>query len=121
MKKYIYYLFLIIAAFMLVDLVFPKFFRSTPKDELISKTEDKLTNSMNDPESYEFVSFEEDYVYSDSIRKSDEKFNKEEKVNLNYKYHLLTFRGKNEMGALILDEVLVKSSDNVVLELIDVK
>lgn len=120
MKKIIYYLCLIIACLMLIDLVFPRFFSNKLEDRLINKAEDKLINSMNDPDSYEFVSFEEDCIYSDSIRKSDEEFNKEMNTNSNYNYYLLTYRGKNKLGALILDEVLVKCSDDIVIELIDV-
>lgn len=93
--------------------------KEDPKAELLEKAEDALIKSMNDSDSYEFISFEEDYTYSDSLRKSDEQFFKEEKIDLNNDYHLLTFRGKNKLGAKIIDKVIVKSSSNVFLELID--
>ena len=121
MKKILYYVFLVIAMLMLIDLVFPKLRNSNPEDELLSKAEKELKLSMNDNDSYEFISFEKDYTYSDSLRKQDYLFFKEEKINPNNDYHLLTFRGTNKMGVKIIDEVIVKSSDNVFLEIIDVK
>lgn len=95
-------------------------FDKEPKEKILSDSEEALISGMNDPESYEFVSFDKDYIYSDSLRKSDKEFYKEEKTNPNYEYYLLTYRGNNKMGAKIIDKVIVKSSDEYFLELIDV-
>lgn len=95
-------------------------FNKEPQEKLLSDAEEALISSMNDPDSYEFISFDKDYIYSDSLRKSDEKFFKEEKMDPNNDYYLLTFRGNNKMGAKIIDKVIVKSTDEYFLELIDI-
>ncbi|WP_353167916.1 hypothetical protein [Flavobacterium sp.] len=95
-------------------------FNKEPQEKLLSDAEEALISSMNDPDSYEFISFDKDYIYSDSLRKSDEKNFKEEKMDPNNDYYLLTFRGNNKMGAKIIDKVIVKSTDEYFLELIDI-
>lgn len=67
----------------------------TAEDELYSTAREVLKQAMNDPESYEKVSFEEDFS------KSSE--------NPEIKYFKLSYRGKNSFGGLVLSEVYVKA------------
>lgn len=120
MKKIILYILVSVIVLMLGDILYEKYINISPEEKIISDAEYKLKSSMNDDSSYEFVSFEEDFIYSDSIRKLDEKFNEDEKFDTKYDYFLLKFRGKNKMGAIILDEVLVKSTEGVFIDIIDI-
>jgi hypothetical protein len=67
----------------------------TAEDELYSTAREVLKNAMNDPDSYEKVSFEPDYSKSSEM-----------------KYYKLTYRGKNGFGGLVMGEVYVLATND---------
>lgn len=83
-----------------------------PKDALISKAESELKKTMHDPSSYEFVSFDEDLKKESDEKIEYEKLNIKVDYRLNARYYKLTYRGKNMMGALILNDIYVVASDD---------
>ena len=92
-KKIIYAVLAILTIVLLVD-IYNSYM--TPERLLRMEVEDQLKESLNDPSSYEFVEF---YKNPISI----------ENKNPNAEYFTLEFRGKNKLGALILDEVKVQA------------
>ena len=97
---------------ILVFICFYSCKQPTPKDLLIEKAEIELKKSMHDPSSYEFVSFEEDIQkQSDELIKSNE-LGIEPQYKSNVRYYKLIYRGKNMMGALILNEKYVVCSND---------
>ena len=86
--------------------------KSTPKDVLIEKAETELKKSMHDPSSYEFVSFEEDLQKLSDVKIQNTKLGIEPEYQSDVRYYKLTYRGKNMMGALILNETYVVCSND---------
>ena len=84
----------------------------TPEENLLAEAEAELKLNMNDPSSYEFVSFEIDDLKKIKDQEEIKKLNMEE-FNMNNDFYLLTYRGKNKMGALILDEIYVKTDKDM--------
>ncbi len=93
------------------SIIYNEFIHKTPKEKLISEAENELKKSMNDPGSYEFVSFEEDAIKEMEDQKQIKELDMQE-YNMNDRFFKLTYRGKNKIGALIIDEVYVKASND---------
>lgn len=86
--------------------------KSTPKDILIQKAETELKKTMHDPSSYEFVSFEEDFEKELDVQMTSDLSKIQEGYKRDFSYYKLTYRGKNMMGALILNETYVVCSND---------
>ena len=86
--------------------------KSTPKDILIQKAETELKKTMHDPSSYEFVSFEEDLQKLSDVKIQNTKLGIEPEYQSDVRYYKLIYRGKNMMGALILNETYVVCSND---------
>lgn len=82
------------------------------KSILISKAEEELKISMHDPSSYEFVSFEEDLQKESEEQMKNKELNIEPEYQSDSRYYKLTYRGKNKVGALILNEIYVIASND---------
>lgn len=100
----------VISIFILSILIFGC--SKDPKSILISKAEEELKISMHDPSSYEFVSFEEDFQKKADEQIENKKLNFEPEYQSDSKYYRLTYRGKNKLGALILNEIYVIASND---------
>jgi hypothetical protein len=68
------------------------------------KAEDALKDKLNDPGSYEFVSFEND-VISGIFERND----------TNTKYYILNFRSKNGFGAVTLGSSRITTKNGFVM------
>lgn len=129
MKKYL---------IILVCICFFNCEKTKPKDILIEKAENELKKTMHDPSSYQFVSFEIDTleiqnaklkikdlekilsktkeeseisVINDEIESVKSKYGNQLTDNTKLKYKL-KYRGKNMMGALILNDIYVVASND---------
>jgi len=88
---------------------------SEKKEDILKKEIEKnIITGMNDPDSYEFISFSIDSsmvkIYDDLYKLHLKKKKTTPFPKLSYKYNgTFTFRGKNEFGALILADYTFKA------------
>jgi hypothetical protein len=75
------------------------------KEQLIKDAEADVKATMKDPDSYEFVSFKQDF---NKGMEGVEGYDASKPKFLIFKF---TFRGKNSFNALVLQDVYVKSNN----------
>lgn len=84
-------LFLIIGCYQKID----------NKSVLIEKIENSIKETMNDPSSFEFISFES------NLQKEQEYKDGTGDNSSDARFYDFKFRGKNSYGALVIDQVTV--------------
>lgn len=117
----------------------------TPEQNLLANAEEELKKHMNDPSSYEFVSFQVDTMDTQfarerliDLQKDISKYNNNAVINMiqndinqlkaQYNFndkskvkYKLEYRGKNSFGALILSRVYVVATNDDNLDFIEFK
>lgn len=85
---------------------------NNPKEILITKASEELKKNMHDPNSFEFVSLEEDIKKQNENELYNKEFDLEPQFQMNSKYFKLKYRGKNKLGALVLNEINIVASND---------
>lgn len=93
-KLIIFGIFFFIALLMTYD-IYSDYY--TPEKKLEIKAIKEIKEQMNDPSSFELISFERNY---DKLNNS----------SIDKEFFKIIFRGKNKIGALIIDEAYIEAS-----------